>query len=111
MTSQKGVLFHLEQLHFDAYGRVCIGDRDAAGNLAALLAAGADAIACRSGCGAPLSCDTALITRNEFVQCGPDLLVNNADFAAIVRKRKAIGATEAVVVFTTYQEMDTETAA
>ncbi|ABI66446.1 MAG: hypothetical protein ACJAU5_001659 [Maricaulis maris] len=101
MSTEWGVLFHLDAVRFDAYGRALVADRKAARRMLGLLAE-ADAIACRSGCGAPLSCDTALILREELTSVGPDLLVNNADFATIIRKRKAVGAEEAVIVFSTY---------
>ena len=65
MSTEWGVLFHLDAVRFDAYGR-------------------------------------ALILREELTSVGPDLLVNNADFATIIRKRKAVGAEEAVIVFSTY---------
>lgn len=104
MAQGRGVLFHLNSVGFDPFGRVFIADRDAAHALADMLGK-ADAISCRSGCGAPLSCDTALITREELVRMGPELLVNNADFASIIRKRKAVGAEEAVIVFNIYKEM------
>jgi hypothetical protein len=104
MAQGRGVLFHLNSVGFDPYGRVFIADRDAARALGEMLGQ-ADAISCRSGCGAPLSCDTALITCEELVRIGPELLVNNADFASIIRKRKAVGAEEAVIVFNIYKEM------
>lgn len=104
MMAGRGVVFDLEALGFDAFGRVIVSDTHAAQTLQEMLDA-ADAISCRSGCGAPLSCDTALITREELLQAGPDLLVNNADFAAIIRKRKAVDAREAVIVFTEYREL------
>ncbi|WP_417491149.1 hypothetical protein [Maricaulis sp.] len=104
MAKGRGVLFHLNSVGFDPYGRVFIGDREASRALAELLGK-ADAISCRSGCGAPLSCDTALITREELVRIGPELIVNNPDFGAIIRKRKAVGAEEAVIVFNVYREL------
>ena len=110
MPTDWGVLFHLDNLRYDAFGRVLIGDRDAASRLAALFDKG-DALACRSGCGAPLSCDTALIARDELVGLGPDLLINNPDFGTIIRKRKAVGAQEAVIVFTVYRKVDLDSAA
>lgn len=104
MAQGRGVLFHLDAVGFDPYGRVFLADRDAARALAEMLGQ-ADAISCRSGCGAPLSCDTALITREELMRLGPELVVNNADFASIIRKRKAVGAEEAVIVFNIYKEV------
>jgi hypothetical protein len=104
MTNGYGVVFKLDAVGFDPYGRVFVADPDASRHLHALLER-ADAISCRSGCGAPLSCDTALITRSELVQIGPELLINNADFASIIRKRKAVEAREAVIVFTEYREV------
>ncbi|SDM24663.1 hypothetical protein [Maricaulis salignorans] len=104
MAQGRGVLFHLSSVGFDPFGRVFIADRDASIALGEMLSQ-ADAISCRSGCGAPLSCDTALITREELVRVGPELLVNNADFASIIRKRKAVGAEEVVIVFNIYREM------
>jgi len=103
--AEYGVLFDLEALIFDAFGRVVVSDPQACSKLK-LLFEKADAIACRSGCGAPLSCDTALILREELLQSGPDMMINNADFASIIRKRKAVNAHEAVIVFTEYQKMD-----
>lgn len=105
MTSYRGILFNLNALGFDPFGRVFVADRAASEAMGDMLAR-VDAIACHSGCGAPLSCDTALITREELVRIGPDLVVNNADFAAIIRKRKAVDAQEAVLVFTGYREAD-----
>jgi len=105
MSSEWGVLFHLDAIGFDAFGRAVIADRTAARRMQGLLAE-ADAIACRSGCGAPLSCDTALILREELTGVGPDLLVNNADFSTIIRKRKAVGAEEAVIVFSVYRRVE-----
>ena len=110
MSTEWGVLFHLEAVRFDAWGRLLIADRTAARRMQGLLAE-ADAIACRSGCGAPLSCDTALILREELTGVGPDLLVNNADFATIIRKRKAVGAEETVIVFSLYRKLTLEHAA
>ena len=109
MAHGRGVVFHLESVGFDPYGRVFVADREAARAMAEMLAT-ADAISCRSGCGAPLSCDTALITREELVKIGPELLVNNADFASIIRKRKAVDAREAVIVFNIYMEMEASSA-
>ncbi|RKR00377.1 hypothetical protein [Maricaulis maris] len=106
MSTEWGVLFHLDAVRFDAWGRALIADRLAARRMQGLLTE-ADAIACRSGCGAPLSCDTALILREELTGVGPDLLVNNADFATIIRKRKAVGAEEAVIVFSLYRRYPT----
>jgi hypothetical protein len=105
MTIGRGVVFNLEAVGFDPYGRVFVADREASSRVQSMLRR-ADAISCRSGCGAPLSCDTALITRTELVQIGPELLINNADFAAIIRKRKAVEAREAVIVFTEYMEIE-----
>lgn len=107
MAHGRGVVFHLNAVGFDPYGRVFIADRGAARAMAEMLKK-ADAISCRSGCGAPLSCDTALITREELVRVGPELLVNNADFASIIRKRKAVGADEAVIVFNIYRQLSHE---
>jgi hypothetical protein len=104
MSAGRGILFKLNKVGFDSYGRVLVSDRRAATSLTGLLDI-ADAIACQSGCGAPLSCDTALISRNELMQIGPDLLINNADFASIIRKRKAVSADETVLVFTEYKKM------
>ncbi|MDF1768158.1 hypothetical protein [Maricaulis sp.] len=105
MQSEWGILYHLDDIRFDAYGRALIGDRAAAQRMQGLLSQ-ADAIACRSGCGAPLSCDTALILREELTRLGPDLLVNNAEFSTIIRKRKAVGAIEAVIVFSVYRRVE-----
>jgi len=104
VTHGTGILFRLDRIDFDAYGRVQIKDDEAAGGLHGLLRQ-ADAIACRSGCGIPLACDSALIRREELVQNGPVLLINNADFASIIRKRKAVDAREAVIVFEPYRAM------
>jgi hypothetical protein len=104
MTGDRGILINLRQTRFDDYGRVLLADRQAAGAMGKMLT-GADAIACRSGCGAPLSCDTALIRTEDLMQNGPDLLINNADFASIIRKRKAVGSTETIIIFTTYREI------
>lgn len=104
MAHGTGILFRLDRIDFDAYGRVQIRDDEAAGRLHSLLRQ-ADAIACRSGCGIPLACDSALIRREELVQNGPVLLINNADFASIIRKRKAVDAREAVIVFEPYRAM------
>lgn len=103
MPSEWGILFRLDKVGFDAFGRALIADRAASRRMQALLQQ-ADAIACRSGCGAPLSCDTALILTEELTGMGPDLLVNNADFSTIIRKRKAVGASEAVIVFSIYRQ-------
>ncbi|WP_300528355.1 hypothetical protein [Maricaulis sp.] len=97
-----GIAFKLDLIDFDAYGRARINDDEASGELHALLR-DADAVACRSGCGLPLACDSALIRREELVQTGPSLLINNADFASIIRKRKAVDAREAVIVFEPYR--------
>jgi hypothetical protein len=104
MSYERGIVFNLDQVGFDPYGRVIISDRQASQALGDILSY-ADAISCRSGCGAPLSCDTALITSKELFQNGPDLMINNADFAAIIRKRKAVDAREAVIVFSIYKKM------
>jgi len=104
---KSGIVFDLEKLAFDAYGRVLIQDRKACSRLC-LLFDKADAIACRSGCGAPLSCDTALILRDELHQSGPVMTINNADFASIIRKRKAVNAHEAVIVFTEYMRLESD---
>ncbi len=37
---------------------------------------------------------------------GPGLLVNNPDFATIIRKRKAVGAEEAVIAFSLYRRVE-----
>jgi hypothetical protein len=100
-----GILFELDAIRFDPYGRVLIADRQGAHRLLGVLA-GADAVACSSGCGAPLSCDTALIARHDVVKLGPDLLVNNPDFGTIIRKRKAVGMRETVIVFSVYKRVD-----
>ena len=100
----RGVLFRLEAVDFDPFGRVRLADRDAVGALEDLFEE-ADALACRSGCGAPLSCDTALIDTRQLIRIGPDLIVNNADFASIIRKRKAVNAREAVIVFESYKAL------
>jgi len=110
MQSEWGILFHLDDIRFDLYGRALIGDAAAARLMQGLLSQ-ADAIACRSGCGAPLSCDTALVLREELTGIGPDLLVNNADFSTIIRKRKAVGAIEAVIVFSVYRRVQLAEAA
>lgn len=107
MQSEWGILYHLDEVRFDAYGRALVGDPVAAQRMQALLSE-ADAIACRSGCGAPLSCDTALVLREELTRLGPDLLVNNADFSTIIRKRKAVGVEEAVIVFSVYRRVEVE---
>jgi hypothetical protein len=104
MAVGRGILFKLNKIGFDDYGRAVVSDRRAASTLYGLLEI-ADAIACQSGCGAPLSCDTALIARDELLQIGPDLLINNADFASIIRKRKAASADETVLVFTEYKKL------
>jgi hypothetical protein len=104
MSVGRGILFNLNKIGFDSYGRVLVSDRRAASTLCGLLDI-ADAIACRSGCGAPLNCDTALISRDEILQIGPDLLINNADFASIIRKRKAATTDETVLVFTEYKKL------
>ncbi|MHA6287295.1 hypothetical protein [Maricaulis sp. CAU 1757] len=104
MNSGHGVLFRLDTLRFDAFGRILVTDPPAAIRLTRLSDT-ADAIACRSGCGAPRSCDTALIRAEELVQLGDVLLVDNADFARIIAKRKATGASEAVIVFWRYREV------
>ena len=54
----------------------------------------------------PLACDSALIQRDELTQIGPKLPINNADFAAIIRKRKAVDARDVVIVFDAYQRVD-----
>lgn len=100
----QGVLFHLEALDFDPFGRVRVSDIEAIKALEALFN-DADALACRSGCGAPLSCDTALIDAGQIIRIGPELIVNNADFASIIRKRKAVDAREAVIVFESYKAL------
>lgn len=105
MSSDAGIVFDLTRLTFDPYGRIVVSDRDAARRMLELLA-DADAMACQSGCGLPLSCDTALISRDELIRIGPDLIVNNPDFGTIVRKRKAVGAHEAVIVFSVYRKFD-----
>jgi hypothetical protein len=110
MPTEWGILFHLDDVRFDAYGRALIADQAAAGRMRGLLRQ-VDAIACRSGCGAPLSCDSALILAEELTGIGPDLLVNNADFATIIRKRKAVGALEAVIVFSVYRKVELDSAA
>ena len=104
MAHGRGILFKLDLIDFDTYGRAQINDQDASCALHTLLRE-ADAIACRSGCGIPLACDSALIRREELVQTGPSLLINNADFASIIRKRKAVDAREAVIVFEPYRAM------
>lgn len=105
MSTYRGILFNLKALGFDPFGRVFVADRQASEAMGDMLDR-VDAVACHSGCGAPLSCDTALITKEELVRIGPDLVINNADFAAIIRKRKAVDAQEAVLVFTGYREAD-----
>jgi hypothetical protein len=109
MCADIGIVFELDEIAFDPHGRVVVSDKAAGVRIMELLAE-ADAISCRSGCGAPLSCDTALITRTEAVRIGRDVLVNNPDFAAIIRKRKAVGAGEAVIVFSVYKKMETTAA-
>ena len=82
------LLLDLEKTGFDAYGRVELSDRDNARALRDLLAQG-DALAVFGrGC-SRLYCDTALLRAEELVQMGAALLVDNADFAALIRKRKA----------------------
>ena len=110
MAAARAVTFNLDAVGFDPYGRIFIADRAASQALREMLV-DADAISCRSGCGAPLNCDTALITRQELLQIGPDLLVNNPDFGSIIRKRKAVDAKQAVIVFTIYREVENGTAA
>ena len=110
MSATIGIVFDLDDVGFDPYGRVMISDRAAGGRMAGVLQQ-ADAIACHSGCGAPLSCDTALIAREEVVRIGPDYLVNNPDFGTIIRKRKAVGAHEIVIVFSVYRKVDLDAAA
>lgn len=105
MTASRALLIDLVSAGFDPYGRVCLSDPHAVTGLSELLR-DADAIACESGCGAPLSCDTALIRRDELVRLGPNLLINNAQFAAIIRKRKAVNAREAIIEFRRYRELD-----
>lgn len=99
------VTFRLDRVDFDPFGRVVLTDRASAAALGGLFDQ-ADAIACESGCGAPLSCDTALIRRDQLIRIGPDLLVNNADFATIIRKRKAVQAEHAVIMFRVYREIE-----
>lgn len=110
MSADAGIVFDLDSLSFDPYGRVVVSDKAAARRMLELLAS-ADAMSCQSGCGAPLSCDTALIARDQLVRIGPDLIVNNPDFGTIVRKRKAVGAREAVIVFSVYRKFDLNGAA
>lgn len=105
MSSDAGIVFNLSEIAFDPYGRVVVSDKAAARRMLELLA-DADAMACQSGCGLPLSCDTALIAREDLVRIGPELIVNNPDFGTIVRKRKAVGAHEAVIVFSVYRKFD-----
>ena len=105
MPSDWGILFKLDAVGYDGCGRVVLSDADAAARLATLFRH-ADALSCRSGCGLPLSCDTAMITREEVTGIGPDLLINNPDFGTIMRKRKAVGAREAVIVFSIYRRLD-----
>ncbi len=100
----RGILFRLDRVGFDAFGRVTLSDSDTLDALDALFA-DADAIACRSGCGAPLSCDTALIEAQHLIRVGPVALINNADFANIIRKRKAVDAREAVIIFESYRAL------
>lgn len=99
-----GILIRLDQVRFDEFGRLILADAAARRGLDSLFRR-ADALACRSGCGAPLSCDTALICREELTTLGPELLINNADFATIIRKRKAVGARDTVIVFEAYQRL------
>ena len=110
MSANVGIVFDLDQLGFDPYGRVMISDRAAGARMAGVLEQ-ADAMACHSGCGAPLSCDTALIAREELVRIGPDYLVNNPDFGTIIRKRKAVGAHDVVIVFSVSRKVDLDAAA
>ena len=105
MSRARGIAFNLDQLGFDAYGRVCIRDEAVRSALQDVLDQ-ADALACQTGCGLPSGCETALLTREEFTQFGRDLLVSNADFAQIIRKRKAMDALETVIVFTGYKAVD-----
>lgn len=98
----RGVRFRLDLVGFDEFGRVRLVDPDAAAALEEILET-ADAIACRSGCGAPLSCDTALIEAGQLVRIGPHLVINNADFANIIRKRKAVDARDTIIVFESYK--------
>ncbi len=105
MTSARGIRFDLSQVRFDDYGRALVLDRTTAEAMHALLGE-ADAIACQSGCGLPLACDSALIQRHELTQIGPELLINNADFAAIIRKRKAVDAKDVVIAFDSYRRIE-----
>ena len=105
MTSARGIRFDLSKVRFDEHGRALVLDRETAGQIHRMLET-ADAIACQSGCGLPLACDSALIQRDELTQIGPKLLINNADFAAIIRKRKAVDARDVVIVFDAYQRVD-----
>lgn len=105
MTSARGIRFDLAQVRFDDYGRTLILDRKTAEALHAMLGE-ADAIACQSGCGLPFACDSALIQRHELTQIGTELLINNADFAAIIRKRKAVEARTVVINFDAYRRIE-----
>ena len=105
MTSARGIRFDLAQVRFDDYERTLILDRKTAEALHAMLGE-ADAIACQSGCGLPFACDSALIQRHELTQIGTELLINNADFAAIIRKRKAVEARTVVITFDAYRRIE-----
>ena len=110
MADRTAIAFTLAELGFDAYGRVVISDQAAARRMLDLFER-ADALSCQTGCGLPLACDTALIARGELTGMGPGLLVNNPDFATIIRKRKAVGAEEAVIAFSLYRRVEEAQAA
>lgn len=105
MTSARGIRFDLSRVRFDDYGRVTILNVETVEALHGLLAR-ADAIACQSGCGLSLACDRALIRRDEVTQLGPELVINNPEFAAIIRKRKAVDARDVVIVFDAFRLVD-----
>ena len=52
MSATVGIVFDLDDVGFDPYGRVMISDQAAGARMAGVLVQ-ADAMACHSGCGAP----------------------------------------------------------
>ena len=98
------LMLNLDLTLFDAYGRVEIVDRRSADALRALMKNG-DALAVFGrGC-SRLYCDTALLQADELVQLGGALLVDNAAFANLIRKRKAAETGAARLEVRLYREV------
>jgi predicted component of type VI protein secretion system len=95
--------FNLDAVEVDPFGRVALLNRTDGAELRLLLQE-ADAAVCRHGAGGAMGWTTALIREEELLQWGGALVIDNAGFAEILRRMKAVETSPARLAFTTFRE-------